>query len=121
MVAEDLRVVTTVGNEAEAEMVGEWLTEAGIRSMPQMNSNGIRLGAAAGRDIYVGAEDYDRAVEVVNAEVPSEAELEALSQHPKQPTRPAEGDPVEIPVPKREDIENLLNRAAQPIDRKPDA
>src|SRR5271170_1152857 len=114
--AEDLRIVTTVGNEAEAEMVGEWLTEAGIRAMPQMNSNGIRLGAAAGRDIYVAAEDYDRAVEVVNAEVPSEAELEALSQQSTQPTQPAEGDPIEIPVPKREDIEARLDRAAQPLD-----
>ncbi len=111
----DLRIVTTVANEAEAEMVGEWLTEAGIRAMPQMNSNGIRLGAAAGRDIYVATEDYDRAVEVINAEVPSEAELEALSQ---QPTQPAQGDPIEIPVPRREDVEDLLSRAAQPLDGK---
>jgi hypothetical protein len=40
---------------------------------------------------------------------------------PTQKTKPAKGEPIEIPVPKREDIENLLNRAAQPIDRKPDA
>ncbi len=100
-------------------MVGEWLTEAGIRSMAQMNSHGIRLGAAAGREIYVAAGDYDRAVEVVNAELPSEAELEALSRQATQPTQPAEGDPIEIPVPKRADVEDLLDRAAQPLDGKP--
>jgi len=80
LMAEDLKIVTTVSNEAEAEMVGEWLNEAGIRSMPQLSSKGIRLGAAAERDICVAAEDYDRALEVLSAEVPSEAELEALSQ-----------------------------------------
>ncbi|HMD52778.1 MAG TPA: DUF2007 domain-containing protein, partial [Solirubrobacteraceae bacterium] len=69
---EELRIVTTVGNEAEAEMAREWLAEAGIRSLAQMSSKGIRLGAAAERDIYVDASDYDRALEVLNAEVPSE-------------------------------------------------
>jgi len=86
--AEELRIVTTVGNEAEAEMIGEWLSEAGIRSLAQMSSKGIRLGAAAERDIYVDAKDYDRALEVVNAEVPSEEELASLSQAPTQPPQP---------------------------------
>ncbi len=61
-------------------MVGEWLSEAGIRSLPQMSSGNIRLGAAAPRDIYVDAKDYEKALEVVNAEVPSEDELAALSE-----------------------------------------
>jgi len=78
--SEDLKLVTTVGNEAEAEMVGEQLTEAGIRSMAQLSSKGIRLGAAAERDIYVAAGDYDRAMEALSAAVPSDEELEALSQ-----------------------------------------
>jgi hypothetical protein len=86
--ADDLKIVTTVANEAEAEMVAEWLSEAGIRSMAQLSSGNIRLGAAAPRDVYVAAEDYDKALEVINAEVPSEAELEALSQAPTQPTQP---------------------------------
>ena len=72
--------MTTVGNESEAEMVGERLAEAGIRSLAQMSSRGIRLGAAAERDILVDAKDLDRAVEVINAEVPSEEELAALSE-----------------------------------------
>jgi Putative prokaryotic signal transducing protein len=88
--AEDLRIVTTVENEAEAEMVGEWLTEAGIQSMPQIHAGNIRLGAAAPRDVYVHADDYDRAVEVINAEVPSEAELTALSEQADDPAAPRE-------------------------------
>jgi hypothetical protein len=31
-----------------------------------------------------------------------------------QKTQPAKGKPIEIPVPKREDIEQLLKRAAKP-------
>ena len=83
---EDLRLLTTVANEAEAEMVMESLTEAGIRSMPQIHPGGIRLGAAAAQDIFVEAGDYDRAVDVINAAVPSEAELTALSEEAGEAT-----------------------------------
>jgi len=71
--------VTTVGNEAEAEMVREALSEAGIRCSLQMSSEGIRLGAAASRDVYVEEQDYDKALEVLNAAAPSEEELARLS------------------------------------------
>ncbi len=73
-------MVTTVANEAESGMVMEQLSEAGIRSMPQLHPDNIRLGPAAPLDIYVEASDYDEALEVLAAGVPSEAELEALSQ-----------------------------------------
>jgi methanogenic corrinoid protein MtbC1 len=59
--AEDLRIVTTVGNEAEAEMVGERLSEEGIRFTVRLASGGIRMGAAAGREVCVDAQDLDRA------------------------------------------------------------
>jgi hypothetical protein len=36
-----------------------------------------------------------------------------------QPTQPKKGKPIEIPIPKREDIEDLLSRAARPLP-KPD-
>jgi hypothetical protein len=119
---EDLRIVATASNEAEAEMIGEWLSEAGIRSMPQMSSRGIRLGAAAERDIYVEATDYDRALEVINGEVPSEAELAALSEAAatQQTTPTAENEQaqaeesLEIPVPKAADWEAVLKRASAP-------
>jgi Putative prokaryotic signal transducing protein len=120
-VQEELKIVTTVGNQAEAEMVGEWLSEAGIRSVPQMSAGDIRLGAAAPRDVYVNASDYERALEVLRAEVPSDAELEALSQQavtqPSQPQgRDASGepsDPLEIPVPEEDDVLDALGDAAE--------
>jgi hypothetical protein len=48
-----LKIVTTVGNELEATMVGGVLTDAGIRSMQQLCAGGGRTGAAGARDVYV--------------------------------------------------------------------
>jgi len=77
---EDLKIVTTVSNEAEAEMVAERLAEAGIRHMSQTAGGGIRLGAAAARDVYVAAQDLDRAREVLKVDEGfSEEELARLS------------------------------------------
>lgn len=36
---------------------------------------------------------------------------------PVQQTQPKQGEPIEIPVPKREDFDRLVRRAAEP--RKP--
>lgn len=118
---EEFKIVTTVANQAEAEMVGEWLSEAGIRSSQQMSSGNIRLGPAAPRDVYVSASDYERALEVLNAEVPSDEELEALSQQAvTQQTQPRGRDssgeqsaPLEIPVPEEEDVHDALADAAE--------
>ena len=72
--------MTTVGNEAEAEMVGERLSEAGIRLSVRLASGGIRLGAAAARDVYVEEQDLERARELlVVDEGFSEEELARLS------------------------------------------
>jgi hypothetical protein len=35
-------------------------------------------------------------------------------QQPKQPTRPKKGKPIEIPVPKRRDVEDALRKLALP-------
>jgi hypothetical protein len=75
----ELKVVTTVSNQAEAEMVCESLAEAGIRSMPQMSGGNIRLGAAAPLDVYVEQHDFAKALAVLNAAVPSDEELTRLS------------------------------------------
>lgn len=72
-------------------MVMESLNEAGIHSMPQIAAGGIRLGAAAARDICVRSADYERALEVIEAEAPSEAELTALSE---EAALGEEGDPA---------------------------
>jgi len=47
--------------------------------MAQMSSESPRLGAAASRDVYVEERDYDKALEVLNAAVPSDEELARLS------------------------------------------
>jgi hypothetical protein len=79
--SEELEVLTTVENEAEAEMVAERLSEAGIEHSSRMASGGIRLGAAAARDIYVRADDLDRARETLkDDEGFSEEELARLSE-----------------------------------------
>jgi hypothetical protein len=36
------------------------------------------------------------------------------AEKPTQKTRPKKGKPIEIPVPKRQDFENALKRAAKP-------
>jgi len=66
---DDLKTLTTASNQAEAEEIGERLSKADIRWMPDMDS-GVRFGAASKREIRVAAEDYDRAVEVLRTEAP---------------------------------------------------
>jgi hypothetical protein len=75
------QILTTVGNEAEAEMVAERLSEAGIRFSIRLASGGIRLGAAAARDVCVGEQDLERAREVLRLDEGfSEEELTRLSE-----------------------------------------
>jgi hypothetical protein len=60
-------------------------------------------------------------VEVLNAEVPGEEELAALSEAAAtQSTQPDKGDPADIP--KRDDFEKLVRRTPPPnpeADEKP--
>ena len=85
---DELKIVTTVSNEGKAEMVCESLSESGIRSVPQMSSGNIRLGAAAPLDVYVEEQHYDRAFEVLNAAVPSDEELARLSHEAGEESAP---------------------------------
>jgi hypothetical protein len=112
--SDQLQPLTSAGSKAEAELIGEWLAEAGIRSIAQTSAAGVRLGDAAERTVYVDVDDHARALEVLNAEVPSQVELAALGHAPTQPTIPATGEPIEIPVPRRDQIERLISRSAQP-------
>lgn len=78
--AEELKIVTTVSNETEAEMVSERLSEAGIRFSVRLASGGIRLGAAAARDVYVEEQALDQAREVLSVDEGfSDEELARLS------------------------------------------
>ena len=42
-----------------------------------------------------------------------------MPDEPTQWTTPEKGDPVEIPVPQRDDIMRIFNKAAQPLPAKP--
>ena len=42
------------------------------------------------------------------------------TEEPTQPTTPQRGEPMEIPVPSREDVENALERMAQPVPPSPE-
>jgi uncharacterized protein YaaQ len=78
--ADELKLVTRVSNEAEAEMVAERLSQAGIRFTVRLASGGIRLGAAAARDLYVDEQDLDRARGVLEVDEGfSDEELARLS------------------------------------------
>ena len=81
-------------------MVCELLSEVGIRSRAQMTgggiglgalTGGIGLGAAASRDVHVEEQDYDKALEVLNATVPSEEELARLSDEAGEGRRRGHG------------------------------
>jgi hypothetical protein len=83
--SEELRILTTVSNEAEGEMVAERLSEAGIRFSVRLAGGGIRLGAAAARDVYVEQQDLDRALEVLEVDEGfSDEELARLSDEAGQ-------------------------------------
>lgn len=79
--SDQLKLVTSVSNEAEAEMVAERLSEAGIRFTVRLASGGIRIGAAAARDLYVDEQDLDRAREMLEVDEGfSDEELARLSE-----------------------------------------
>jgi hypothetical protein len=76
-----LKVVATVANEAEAELVCGRLSEAGIAAVSQRAIGGPEFGASGGRYVYVDEADLDRATSLLEAEqgAISEAELARLS------------------------------------------
>jgi hypothetical protein len=41
--------------------------------------------------------------------------VEKQEPPPTQQTKPAKGEPIEIPVPKQDEIEDLLTRSAKPV------
>jgi hypothetical protein len=79
--SEDLKIVTTVGSEAEAELVRERLLAADIHAISQRTIGGPEWGYSGARDVYVGARDLDRAHEVLEADEGSfsDEELSRLS------------------------------------------
>ncbi len=66
--SDQLKIVTTVSNEFEAQMVVGLLSEAGIHSMQELGGSGVagRIGGGGARDVYVAEEDFDRARKVLD-------------------------------------------------------
>jgi regulator of sirC expression with transglutaminase-like and TPR domain len=66
--SDDLKIVTTVGSEAEAELVRERLSAADIQAISQRTIGGPEWGFSGARDVFVSARDLDRAHEVLKAD-----------------------------------------------------
>jgi hypothetical protein len=78
----ELKIVATVANEAEAEMVCGRLSDAGIHAISQRTIGGPEWGWSGGRYVYVSEVDLDRASALLESEEGSfsEDELARLSE-----------------------------------------
>jgi Putative prokaryotic signal transducing protein len=79
---DELKVVTTVASEAEAEMIRDRLLEADIHAISQRTVGGPGWGFPGARDVYVNEGDLDRAHAVLKADEGefSDDELARLSE-----------------------------------------
>jgi hypothetical protein len=66
-VPEDLQVVATAENEAEAELIRGRLAGAGIHAVAQRAIGGPEFGASGSRYVYVAAGDLERAKALLDA------------------------------------------------------
>jgi hypothetical protein len=57
----ELEVVATAASEAEAAIISARLTDAGLRSMEQATGTGGSWAPTSSIEIYVAAEDLERA------------------------------------------------------------
>jgi hypothetical protein len=79
--SDELKSVTTVGSEAEAEMVRDRLLTADIHAIYQRTIGGPEWGGSGARTVFVAAQDLDRARAVLEADEGgfSDEELSRLS------------------------------------------
>jgi transcriptional/translational regulatory protein YebC/TACO1 len=79
---DELKVLTTVTSEAEAELILERLLEADIHAISQRTIGGPEWGSSGARDVYVNERELDRARAVLEADEGefSEDELARLSE-----------------------------------------
>jgi hypothetical protein len=80
--SDELKSLTTVTTEAEAEMVRDRLLGAGIHSIFQRTIGGPQWGGSGARAIFVNETDLDRAHAVLEADEGtfSDDELAQLSE-----------------------------------------
>ncbi len=80
--SEALKVVASVANEAEAEMIRVRLAEVGIQAVAQRAIGGPEWGWSGGRYVYVEEADVERAKALLKAdeEAFTDEELTRLSE-----------------------------------------
>jgi hypothetical protein len=79
---EALKAVTAVTSEAEAQVVLDLLSGAGIQAILQRTIGSVEWGSSGARDVLVDEADLDRAREVLasNQGAVSDEELARLSE-----------------------------------------
>jgi hypothetical protein len=82
----ELKSVTTVSSEAEAEMVRDRLLAADVHAIFQRSIGGPEWGSSGARDVFVNARDLERARAVLesNEGAFSDDELARLSDEAAQ-------------------------------------
>jgi len=89
-VSDELRNLTTVSSEAEAEMVCDRLLADGIHAITQRTIGGPEWGSSGARAVMVDAKDLDRAKDLLASEEGafSDEELTRLSEEAGEPPEP---------------------------------
>jgi hypothetical protein len=89
-VSDELRSLTTVSSEAEAEMVCDRLLADGIHAITQRTIGGPEWGSSGARAVMVDAKDLDRAKALLTSEEGafSDEELTRLSEEAGEPPEP---------------------------------
>jgi hypothetical protein len=87
--SEELKVLTTVASEAEAELVCERLAQAGIQALPQRTIGGPEWGTSGSRNVYVTEADLERGRVALAADEGefSDEELTRLSEQAAREAR----------------------------------
>jgi hypothetical protein len=80
--SDELKVVTTAANDAEAQMVCERLAQEGIHALTQRTMGGPEWGLSGARDVFVDEHDLERARQLIDSgeESFSDEELAKLSE-----------------------------------------
>ena len=88
--SDELRNLTTVSSEAEAEMVCDRLLADGIHAITQRTIGGPEWGSSGARAVMVDAKDLDRAKDLLASEEGafSDEELTRLSEEAGEPPEP---------------------------------
>ena len=79
---DDIKLLTSVGTTAEADMVIGQLLDVGIHAVVQRSIGGPEWGLSGPRDVYVSARDLERARELLASDenAVSDEELTRLSE-----------------------------------------